>query len=49
MQNDVLLEMYKSLEDGYKCMMVTLFKNRGSVPGKQGNIMAVREDRKSVV
>lgn len=47
MQNDVLLEMYKSLEDGYKCMMVTLFKNRGSVPGKQGNIMAVREDGKT--
>ena len=38
MQNDVLLEMYKFLEDGYKCMMVTLFKNKGSVPGKQGNI-----------
>ena len=47
MQNDVLLEMYKSLEEGYKCMMVTLFKNKGSVPGKQGNIMAVREDGKT--
>ncbi len=47
MQNDVLLQMYRSLEDGYKCMMVTLFKNKGSVPGKQGNIMAVREDEKT--
>ena len=47
MQNDVLLQMYRSLGDGYKCMMVTLFKNKGSVPGKQGNIMAVREDGKT--
>ncbi|WP_297812437.1 XdhC family protein [uncultured Finegoldia sp.] len=46
MQNEVLLELYKSLESGYKCMLVTLFDNKGSVPGKQGNIMVVREDGK---
>ncbi len=44
MQNEVLLKMYEWLEEGYKSLLVILFKNKGSVPGKQGNAMAVRED-----